>query len=181
MKAGDLLTISPLIALTLTPVVVMLAAAFWRSHALALWITLCGLATTFGLLFVSASRTERVVTPLIAMDDYTLFFIGLITVATAIVALLSWGYLPRLRVHPEEYYVLLLTATLGGAVLVASTHFASFFLGLEILSVSLYALIVYPITARTRSRRRSSTWCSPAPRPRSCSSAWRWSTPSPAR
>ena len=27
----------------------------------------------------------------------------------------------------------------------ASTHFASFFLGLEILSVSLYALIVYPV------------------------------------
>ena len=41
--------------------------------------------------------------------------------------------------------MLLLTATLGSAVLVASTHFASFFLGLEILSVSLYALIVYPI------------------------------------
>ena len=148
MKAGDLVTISPLIALTLTPVIVMLAAAFWRSHALALWIALCGLGTTFGLLFVAAARAGRVVTPLIVMDAYALFFIGLLTVATAIVALLSWGYLPRLRVHPEEYYVLLLTATLGGAVLVASTHFASFFLGLEILSVSLYALIVYPIYRR---------------------------------
>ncbi len=145
MKAGDLLTISPLIALTLAPVVVMLVAAIWRAHAPAFWITLCGLATTFGLLFVSASRTERVVTPLIDMDGYALFFIGLITVATAVVALLSWGYLPRLRVHPEEYYVLLLTATLGSAVLVASTQFASLFLGIEILSVSLYALIVYPI------------------------------------
>ena len=65
--------------------------------------------------------------------------------ATAAVAILSWSYLQRRHVHPEEYYMLLLTATLGGAVLVASTHFASFFLGLEILSVSLYALIVYPI------------------------------------
>ena len=43
----------------------------------------------------------------------------------------------------EEFYVLLLLATLGSAVLAASTHFASFFLGLEILSVSLYALIAY--------------------------------------
>jgi NADH-quinone oxidoreductase subunit N len=145
VKAGDLLTLSPLIALTLAPVVVMLAAAFWRAHALALWITLCSLATTFGLLFVASSRSERVVTPLIDMDAYALFFIGLLVVATAIVALLSFSYLRRLRVHPEEYYVLLLTATLGGAALVASTHFASFFLGLEILSVSLYALIVYPI------------------------------------
>ncbi len=57
VKAGDLLTISPLIALTLAPVVVMLAAAFWRSHGLALALTLAGLATSFGMLFVSASRT----------------------------------------------------------------------------------------------------------------------------
>ncbi|HEX5642833.1 MAG TPA: NADH-quinone oxidoreductase subunit N, partial [Thermoleophilia bacterium] len=145
MKAGDLLTISPLIALTLTAVVVMLMAAFWRSHALALGITLGGLAATFGTLFVAASRTERIVTPLVSMDAYTLFFIGLLTVAAAIVALLSWSYLQQLRVRPEEYYVLLLIATLGGATLVAGAHFASFFLGLEILSVSLYALIVYAV------------------------------------
>jgi NADH-quinone oxidoreductase subunit N len=145
MKAGDLLTISPLIALTLAPVVVMLAAAFRRSHTLAFVLTLCGLGVTFGLLFVSASRTSRVVTPLISMDAYTLFFIGLLTAATAVVVVLSRGYLQHLPLHPEEYYVLLLTATLGGAALVASTQFASFFLGLEILSVSLYSLIVYPV------------------------------------
>jgi len=145
VKAGDLLTISPLIALTLTSIAVMLAAAFWRSHALAFLITLAGLATTFGTLFVSASRAAPIVTPLVSMDSYTLFFIGLLTVATAVVAILSWSYLERLPQHPEEYYVLLLTATLGGAALVAGTHFASFFLGLEILSVSLYALIVYPV------------------------------------
>ncbi len=145
MKAGDLLTISPLIALTLAPVVVMLAAAFWRSHTAAFVLTLCGLGVAFGLLFVSASRTSPAVTPLISMDAYALFFIGLLTAATAVVVLLSRGYLERLPLHPEEYYVLLLTATLGGAALVASTQFASFFLGLEILSVSLYALIVYPV------------------------------------
>ncbi len=145
MKAGDLLTISPLIALTLTAIVVMLVAAFRRSHALALGITLAGLAATFGTLFVSASRDARLVTPLVSMDAYTLFFIGLLVAAAAAVAVISWGYLERLPLHPEEYYVLLLTATLGGAALVASTHFASFFLGLEILSVSLYALIAYPV------------------------------------
>ena len=88
------------------------------------------------------------VTPLLGVDAYALFITGLLVVATAAVALLSWGYLQRRRVPPEEYYVLLLTATLGGATLAASTHFASFFLGLEILSVSLYALIVYPVHRR---------------------------------
>ena len=58
--------------------------------------------------------------------------------------LISYGYLERREEHPHDYYTLLLLATLGGAVLVASTHFASFFLGLEVLSVSLYTLIAYP-------------------------------------
>jgi len=146
VTAADLLTVSPLIALTLTAVVVMLAAAFRRSHALALRLTLGGLAATFGTLFVAASRDARAVTLLVSMDAYTLFFIGLLTATTALVAILSYQYLAQLPVQPEEYYVLLLTATLGGVTLVASTHFAAFFLGLEILSVSLYALIAY--TAR---------------------------------
>ena len=145
MSGSDLITLSPLIALTVSPVVVMLAGAFWRSHALALTLTLLGLAATFGTLFLAAGQPQRQVTPLLSFDTYTLFYIGLITAATAVVAIISWGYLGKRHVRPEEYYVLLLTATLGGAALVASTHFASFFLGLEILSVSLYALIVYPI------------------------------------
>jgi len=145
VTAADLITLSPLLALTLATVVVMLAAAFRRSHLLALVLTLAGLAATTACLFLAATRPDRQVTPLLDLDAYALFFIGLLTAATAAVALLSWGYLERRRVHPEEYYMLLLTATLGGAALVASTHFASFFLGLEILSVSLYALIVYPV------------------------------------
>jgi len=59
------------------------------------------------------------------------------------VALLSYSYLERHREQCEEFYLVLLLATLGSAVLVASTHFVSFFLGLEILSVSLYVLIAY--------------------------------------
>jgi NADH-quinone oxidoreductase subunit N len=145
VRAGDLITLSPLAVLSLSAVIVMLAAAFRRSHALALVLTLLGLAATIASLFVAATGTPRQVTPLLLLDTYALFFIGLLTLATAVVAILSWGYLQRRRVPPEEYYVLLLTATLGGATLVASTHFASFFLGLEILSVSLYALIAYPI------------------------------------
>jgi NADH-quinone oxidoreductase subunit N len=145
LTTGDLVTLLPLIVLTVAPVVVMLAGVFRRSHSLALALTLAGLAATMASLFVAAGRSARQVTPLLSFDSYALFYTGLLTAATVAVAILSWSYLQRRHVHPEEYYALLLTATLGGAVLVASTHFASFFLGLEILSVSLYALIVYPI------------------------------------
>jgi len=59
---------------------------------------------------------------------------------------LSYGYLENREGRKEEYYLLLLLATLGSSVLAASTHFASFFLGLEVLSVSLYALVSYQRT-----------------------------------
>ena len=68
---------------------------------------------------------------------------GLIVAASFTVALLAYGYLAAREGNREEFYILILVATLGAMVLAASTHFVSFFLGLEILSVALYALISY--------------------------------------
>jgi NADH-quinone oxidoreductase subunit N len=147
MSWSQLPALSPLLALTVTIIVVMLAAAFWRHHAVAFWITLAGLGTTFGTLFIAAVAGQRQVTALMTMDSSALLYTGVVLISTLVVALLSWGYLERLAIEPEEYYVLLLGAALGAVTLIGATHFASFFLGLEILSVSLYALIAYPVFA----------------------------------
>ncbi len=144
MTIGDLLTLFPFVVLAATPVAVMLAIAFYRNHLLVLGLTLLGLGISLATLSVTATRDSRQVTALIVMDNYTLYYMGLVLVATAAVAGLSYRYLERRRVRPEEFYILLLLASLGAAVLVASSQFASFFLGLEILSVSLYGLIAYP-------------------------------------
>ncbi|MEJ2719263.1 MAG: NADH-quinone oxidoreductase subunit M [Deltaproteobacteria bacterium] len=102
-----------------------------------------GLALTFlSALLVTGAAPEQV-TSLVIVDRYSLFFIELLSLASLAVIGLSYRYLERRRDNKEEYYVLLLLATLGSAVLVSSTHFASFFIGLEILSVALYALVAY--------------------------------------
>lgn len=90
----------------------------------------------------------RKVMSLLILDQYALFYIGLILGATFAIAILCHGYLERHAETREELYVLLLVATLGSMVLVASSHFVSFFLGLEILSVALYALSAYLHTRR---------------------------------
>jgi NADH-quinone oxidoreductase subunit N len=59
------------------------------------------------------------------------------------VAALTYSYLEKRQGHHEELYLLLILATLGCTVLAAASHFASFFLGIELLSVSLYALAAY--------------------------------------
>ena len=144
MTGAGVVTLLPFIALILSAVIVMVAGTFHTSHRLTVALTLGGLAWTAAMLAVTATRGARQVTALLLLDDYSLFFIGLLVVTTAGVVLLSYSYLERREHHPHDYYTLLLLATLGAAALVASTHFASFFLGLEVLSVSLYTLIAYP-------------------------------------
>ena len=65
------------------------------------------------------------------------------------VTVLSYQYFENHEGQREELYLLLLLATLGCAVLVTSSHFASFILGLEVLSVSLYGMVAY-LTDRKR-------------------------------
>ena len=80
---------------------------------------------------------------MLILDRYSVFYFGLILAATFVVSILSYDYLKMHAEHREELYVLLNVAALGSMVLVASSHFVSFFLGLEILSVALYGLSAY--------------------------------------
>jgi len=122
---------------------VMMSIAYKRIHALAAILTLGGLASAFYSLLWVTLLVPRQVTTLLIIDRYALFYMGLIISSAAAVAMLSYPYFQKHAEHREELYLLLLVATLGCTVLVASSHLASFFLGLEILSVSLYAMIAF--------------------------------------
>jgi NADH-quinone oxidoreductase subunit N len=143
MNAADLLALFPLLLIAGTVVVVMLGIAFKRNHALAAGLTLVGLTAAFISISTAAPLAPRQVTSLLLVDRYALFYMGLIIASAAVVAMLSYQYFEKYDGHREELYLLLLLATLGCAVLVASSHFVSFLLGLEILSVSLYAMVAY--------------------------------------
>jgi NADH-quinone oxidoreductase subunit N len=143
MNAADILALLPLILLAGTAILLMLAIAFKRNHALAAGLTLVGLAAAFFSLFAAARLAPRQVTSLLLVDEYALFYVGLIIASAAVVAALSYQYFKKHDGHREELYLLLVLATLGCAVLVASSHFVSFLLALEILSISLYAMVAY--------------------------------------
>jgi NADH-quinone oxidoreductase subunit N len=83
------------------------------------------------------------VMPLFVVDGFGALFTGLIIFSIMIVGLFSFIYFEEKEENPKEYYILLFLGTLGSALLTISTHFISFFIGLELLSVSLYALIAY--------------------------------------
>jgi NADH-quinone oxidoreductase subunit N len=143
MNAADILASLPVLLIAAASIVVMLGIACKRNHPLAMGLTLAGLAAALLSLFVAAPLVPRQVTSLLLVDRYALFYMGLIIASAAVVAVLSYQYFEKQDEQREELYVLLLIATLGCAVLVASSHFVSFLLGLEILSVALYAMVAY--------------------------------------
>ncbi|HZP89123.1 MAG TPA: NADH-quinone oxidoreductase subunit N [Burkholderiales bacterium] len=148
MNGDDLIALAPLLVLAAGAIVVMLQAGFWRRHGWAASLTVLALIASLLVLPWAASVAPRRVTALLMIDGFALFYLGLLCAAALAVTLLTYGYLYARGGLREELYVLILTATLGAAVLVASTHFASFFLGLELLSVSLFALVAYPVSRR---------------------------------
>ncbi|MCL4852941.1 MAG: NADH-quinone oxidoreductase subunit N, partial [Bryobacteraceae bacterium] len=143
MSQAQAIAILPLLILAATPIVLMVGVAIRRSHTATAVLSLAGLAAALAALRTAAAAAPMQVTPLLMIDAYSLFYTGLILSGTAAVVLLSWGYFEGRTKRPEEFYILVLVAALGSAVLTSANHFISLFLGLELLSVSLYAMTAY--------------------------------------
>lgn len=149
MRTADLLQILPLIILAAGAVLGMLGIAARRSHIVTFVLALATLILALVSLRIPVPASGGYITALVRFDGYAVFFMGLLFSAAIAVVVMSYGYLRERAVIQEEFYLLILTAMLGCAVLVSSTHFVSFFIGLELLSVSLYILIAYSRSRQT--------------------------------
>ncbi|HEY1006917.1 MAG TPA: NADH-quinone oxidoreductase subunit N [Sphingobacteriaceae bacterium] len=143
MTEQDLYMLSPLLLLAGASVLVMLLIAMNLTHRKIQVFTLILFLFSFISLYFIGTDLPHEIGTLLRVDGLAVFITGLILFASLVVNILSYIYFEEREEGPREYYVLLLLATLGACVLAASTHFVSFFLGLEILTVALYALIAY--------------------------------------
>lgn len=148
MTQLQLTALLPLIVATLTSVVVMLTIAFKRHHRLIAGITVAGLNLTLLSLIpvlVIADGQAVEVTPLLIVDGFALFYMGLVLVTALGVLTLCHAYFEGYPGNREELYLLLTMAVLGALVMACARHFAGLFIGLELLSVPLYAMVAYPV------------------------------------
>ncbi|WP_210486463.1 NADH-quinone oxidoreductase subunit N [Rufibacter aurantiacus] len=142
MRLNDVHYLMPLLILVAGAIVTMLAVAVKRNHQVVFGLTLLAhLAALFTLLPLRGFSYQ--IPPFLIVDGWGVFTMGLILMTSLFVTLVSYAYFEQREERKEEYYILLLLATLGTCVLVISQHFMALFLGLEVLSVSLYALISY--------------------------------------
>jgi NADH-quinone oxidoreductase subunit N len=150
MTIQDLVSLLPLLVVAASTVTVMLVTAFRRNHRLAFALTLIGLVLSLVTLPLSSRALPRPVTPLLITDEFAIFYIALILLTSLVVVLLSFSYMDKVTGNKDEYYMLVLLATLGACTLILSNHFVAFFLGLETLSIALFTMISYTRFQRER-------------------------------
>ena len=140
----DLYPAAPEIFLLAMACVILLVDAFlgraqrWITNALTL-VTLVGCA-----LITYQTMDGQVVLTFSNMfvDDLLADFLKLLLyLAVIFVVIYSRDYLVARQLDKGEYYLLVLFATLGMMVMISAAHFLTIYLGLELLSLSLYALV----------------------------------------
>jgi NADH-quinone oxidoreductase subunit N len=109
-----------------------------RSHLAAVGILgLAGAALSSALMWGGPAVAFQ---QMVVADDFALFFNGIFVITTALVLLLSVGYVRRQSIEAGEYYILLLFAALGMMLMASALDLLVVFLGLELMSLSLYVL-----------------------------------------
>lgn len=152
---GVYIALSPLLILVLGGCGLMLAEAFGNfsetsskegpSAELSLGSTVCLLAAALMALGLWMKGPETIegfqkVAPYLLLDRFTLFFTMVICLGGALSALLAGGYLPEHNLDRGEFYSLLMFSTVGCVVLAAAGDLLSLFLGLETMSLGVYAM-----------------------------------------
>ncbi|WP_316813453.1 NADH-quinone oxidoreductase subunit N [Pedobacter heparinus] len=127
-----------IITITVTALVVLYAGLFKAKKAL-LPLTLLGLLTSLAFV-VTAWNTDQTYYGMMQMDNFALAFTGLTIAGTFLIFMLTQNYFAANSENIAEYFTLILFALAGIVIMVSYQNMSMLFIGLEIMSVSLYIL-----------------------------------------
>ncbi len=133
----------PLIVPVLAALVILVVGAVLPKARLLFWLSLVALLIGSWTLNPLDAGGAWTIGNLFLFDSFGVFFIRALYAVTLVVAILGVGSLDKDTPSPEVFYAVLLFALVGMAIVVSTTHFAVFFLGLEIYTACLYILIAF--------------------------------------
>ncbi len=155
---GILFASSPLLVVALGAILLMLAEAFSKSPetsdlALGTAVVLfAGAAMSVAVWMVGPETIEgaSLLAPYLLVDRFSMFMGFVICIGGAMAALLAGGYMPEHGIERGEFYALIMFSTVGAMMLAAAGDLLSLFIGLETMSLGVYAM-----TGFRRGSRRS--------------------------
>jgi NADH-quinone oxidoreductase subunit N len=147
LAAGPLLPAIPEIWLAGSACLILLCDVYFGAGRRGVTATLTMLALTVGVALTSQygiSMQRILLFNELYVDDALAGFLkmsGFVAMATAV--FYSQDYLEQRGIQGGEYYVLCLTALLGIFVLISANSLLTVYLGIELLSLSLYSLVAF--------------------------------------
>ncbi len=130
---------STLIVLTVLSVVVLfLGLANLKKWMLP--VIIAGLVIGLGLEFADWNLSKNYFHDMFITNHFSISFGGLMILSTLVVILISVQYYQKEERSLEGVYSILIFSLLGGIIMISSGNLVTFFIGIEILSISLYLL-----------------------------------------
>lgn len=146
MSFSELMPLAPVMIVALTTIVVMILTAIKRNHNLIATASVVGLnlaaAYVLFTMFGGAFKPANVM-GMFMVDAFTLLYQVIILIAALACCTLSHAYIESYKDNREELYILMLSSVTGAMLMVASSHYASFFISLELMSIPVYGLLAY--------------------------------------
>lgn len=112
-----------------------------RARSAAFWLTQLSLLGALALILHGNAQRSLTFSGMYVNDMFGSALKAVICLA--VVAVLQYGraYMAERRLDSPEYYLLVQLSTLGMMVLVSAAHLVTIYLGLELMSLALYALV----------------------------------------
>jgi NADH-quinone oxidoreductase subunit N len=140
--SADLLTNSPLVALTITGLLLILVESTRSIRTgITFGVGIAGLVITGGLAFFHLSPEQPTFNGMLNSGGYGSYFTIIFAVAALLTFLLSWNYLERMGSNKGEYYILIVFASVGMILMACANDLIIVFLGIELMSLCLYILV----------------------------------------
>lgn len=137
----DSLRAAPILCVTLLGLVLLLIHAFRKhSEELQFGVGLAGIAACIAVAAAAMGHPAAVYSGSLMTGGYANVFTILFLVAAGMTFLISRDYLRKAGMHHGEYYALILFTVTGMIALASGLDLTVTFVGLELMSVSLYVL-----------------------------------------
>jgi NADH-quinone oxidoreductase subunit N len=104
------------------------------------WIVLIGIIIAFILNLNRLDTSSLAFSGALSIDVFSGYFNIIFLISCFIAITLSREYISNMGLRPNEFYSLVLFSTSGMMILSSAKEFMSFFLGFEIMSISVYIL-----------------------------------------
>lgn len=146
MSFSELMPLAPVMIVALTAVVVMILTSIKRNHNLIATASVVGLnlaAANILLNMFGGQFAPSNVMGMFMVDPFTMLYQLVILIASLACCTLSYAYIETYKDNREELYILMLCSVAGAMLMVASSHYASFFISLELMSIPVYGMLAY--------------------------------------